>query len=137
MDNTTPDPASPRDKRHGGDEVIALLQRHNNVLAWINGHSHRNRIRPRGTFWEIATASHIDYPQLARVIEITDNHDGTISLFTTLVESAAPYRTDFHDLSQTGLASLYRELAFNSPGSDTTLSGTETDRNTELLLKRR
>lgn len=137
MDNTTPDPASPRDKRHGGDEVIALLQRHNNVLAWINGHSHRNRIRPRGTFWEIATASHIDYPQLARVIEITDNHDGTISLFTTLVESAAPYRTDFHDLSQTGLASLYRELAFNSPGADTSLSGTETDRNTELLLKRR
>ncbi|MEV5505126.1 TIGR03767 family metallophosphoesterase [Streptomyces orinoci] len=136
MDNTTPDPAHPQDKRYGGDELIDLLQRHKNVLAWINGHSHRNRIRPRGTFWEIATASHIDYPQLARVIEITDNHDGTISLFTTLIESAAPYRTDFHDLSQTGLASLYRELAFNAPGSDPSLVGEATDRNTELLLKR-
>ncbi|MEU5050051.1 TIGR03767 family metallophosphoesterase [Streptomyces sp. NPDC021096] len=137
MNNMTPDPAHPGEKRHGGDEVLALLQRHNNVLAWINGHSHRNRIRPRGGFWEIATASHVDYPQLARIIEITDNHDGTISLFTTLIESAAPYKTDFHDLSQTGLASLYRELAFNAPGSDNSLAGAPTDRNTELLLSRR
>ncbi|MEV4742075.1 TIGR03767 family metallophosphoesterase [Streptomyces sp. NPDC049555] len=137
MSNMTPDPARPKDKRHGGDEVIALLQRHTNVLAWINGHSHRNRIRARGSFWEICTASHVDYPQLARVIEVTDNRDGTISLFTTLIESAAPYRTDFHDLSQTGLASLYRELAFNAPGSDTSLAGQPADRNTELLLRRR
>ncbi|MFI9718243.1 TIGR03767 family metallophosphoesterase [Streptomyces sp. NPDC052396] len=136
MDNTTPDPSHPQDERHGGDEMIALLQSHKNVLAWINGHSHRNRIRPRGTFWEISTASHVDYPQLARVIEVTDNHDGTVSLFTTLIESAAPHRTDFHDLSQTGLASLYRELAFNAPGSDPTLVGDAADRNTELLLKR-
>lgn len=137
MDNPVPDPRRPGDKRHGGDEIIALLQRHSNVLAWINGHSHRNRIRPRGTFWEIATASHVDYPQLARIIEITDNRDGTISVFTTLIESDAPYRTDFHDLSQTGLASLYRELAFNAPGRDTTLDGAPADRNTELLLSRR
>ncbi|WP_171161577.1 TIGR03767 family metallophosphoesterase [Streptomyces sp. I05A-00742] len=136
MNNTVPDPARPNEQRHGGSEVIALLQRHKNVLAWINGHSHRNRIRPRGSFWEIATASHVDYPQLARVIEITDNRDGTISLYTTLVESAAPHRTDYHDLSQTGLASLYRELAFNAPGGDRTLAGDPTDRNTELLLKR-
>ncbi|MEV4438695.1 TIGR03767 family metallophosphoesterase [Streptomyces sp. NPDC049577] len=137
MNNTVADPSRPNDRRHGGDEVIGLLNRHSNVLAWINGHSHRNRIRPRGTFWEIATASHVDYPQLARVIEITDNKDGTISLFTTLLESAAPHRTDFHDLSQTGLASLYRELAFNAPGKDDTLAGDPTDRNTELLLPRR
>ncbi|MFI1968192.1 metallophosphoesterase [Streptomyces cinnamoneus] len=137
MSNTVPDPGRPSEKRHGGDEVLALLGRHNNVLAWVNGHSHRNRIRPRGSFWEIATASHVDYPQLARIIEVTDNHDGTISLFTTLIESAAPYRTDFHDLSQTGLAALYRELAFNSPGADTSLAGDPTDRNTELVLARR
>lgn len=136
MDNFTPDPNRPDEKRHGGDEIIALLRRHPNVLAWINGHSHRNRIRPRGTFWEIATASHVDYPQLARVIEITDNRDGTVSLHTTLIESAAPHRTDYHDLSQTGLASLYRELAFNAPGKDGSLVGDAKDRNTELLLKR-
>lgn len=137
MDNLTPDPARPGEDRHDGNELIAVLQNHNNVLAWINGHSHRNRIRPRGTFWEIATASHVDYPQLARVIEVADNHDGTVSLFTTLIESAAPYRTDFGDLSQRGLASLYRELAFNAPGGDGSLAGAAGDRNTELLLPRR
>ncbi|GGR05153.1 TIGR03767 family metallophosphoesterase [Streptomyces netropsis] len=136
MNNLTPDPARPGEKRHDGNELIALLQRHTNVLAWINGHSHRNRVRPRGSFWEVSTASHVDYPQLARVIEVADNKDGTVSLFTTLIESDAPYRTEYTDLSQTGLASLYRELAFNAPGSDGSLAGSPTDRNTELLLAR-
>jgi metallophosphoesterase (TIGR03767 family) len=118
----------------GGEELVSLLQDNPHVLAWINGHSHKNKIRPRGTFWEVSTASHIDFPQLARLLELTDNGDGTLSLFTTLIESAAPARTDFDDLSQTGLASLYRELSFNTPGARTELSGIPTDRNTELLL---
>ncbi|WP_329187859.1 TIGR03767 family metallophosphoesterase [Actinacidiphila glaucinigra] len=137
MTNLVRDPARPGERRHGGDEVLALLGRHPGVAAWINGHSHKNRIVPHGTFWEVSTASHVDYPQLARIIELTDNHDGTLSLLCTLVESAAPYRTDLSDLSQTGLASLYRELAFNAPGSRATLSGEPGDRNVELLLKKR
>ncbi|MFC4493321.1 TIGR03767 family metallophosphoesterase [Streptomyces ovatisporus] len=122
---TTPD---------GGGELLSLLHDNPHVLAWINGHSHKNKIRPRNTFWEISTASHTDHPQLARTLEVADNGDGTLSLFTTLIESAAPARTDFGDLSQTGLASLYRELAFNAPGARRELSGKPTDRNTELLL---
>ena len=121
----------------GGEELLALLKRHRNVVAWINGHSHRNRIVPHGGFWEITTASHVDYPQLARVVELTDNRDGTLSLFTTCIEAAAPYGTDPGDLSRTGLASLYRELSFNAPGRNTTLTGQPGDRNTELLLRRR
>ncbi|MFD5116968.1 TIGR03767 family metallophosphoesterase [Streptomyces sp. NPDC058391] len=136
MTNTHPDPAHPGEARHNGDEVVALLEQHRNVLAWVNGHSHRNSILPHGGFWEISTASHIDFPQLARVIEITDNGDGTLSLFTTLIESAAPHRTDFRDLSQTGLAALYRELSHNAPGSTTAPAGKSADRNTELLLTR-
>jgi metallophosphoesterase (TIGR03767 family) len=135
MTNTHPDPAT-GEARHKGEEVVELLGRHRNVLAWVNGHSHRNAILPHGTFWEISTASHIDFPQLARVIEITDNGDGTLSLFTTLIESAAPHRTDFADLSQTGLAALYRELSFNAPGSTSKPAGKHGDRNTELLLRR-
>ncbi|MGP3979998.1 TIGR03767 family metallophosphoesterase [Streptomyces sp. KR80] len=136
MRNLRPDPARPHEQRHGGEELLAVLKRHRNVVAWINGHSHKNRITPHGSFWEITTASHVDFPQLARVIELVDNRDGTLSLFTTLIESAAPYRTDFADLSQTGLAALYREIAFNAPGARTTLAGDPDDRNTELLLKR-
>ncbi|WP_107421531.1 TIGR03767 family metallophosphoesterase, partial [Streptomyces nanshensis] len=118
----------------GGDRLLSLLQRNRHVVAWVNGHSHKNRIRPRRTFWEISTASHIDFPQLARTLELADNGDGTLSIFTTLIESAAPARTDHHDLSQTGLAALYRELALNAPGARSELGGTPEDRNTELLL---
>ncbi|MGH3310429.1 MAG: TIGR03767 family metallophosphoesterase, partial [Streptomyces sp.] len=122
---TTPD---------GGPELLELLRRNPHVLAWINGHSHKNRIRARGTFWEISTASHIDFPQMARTLELADNGDGTLSLFTTLIESAAPRKTDLEDLSQPGLAALYRELSFNAPGVRHDLAGSPTDRNTELLL---
>ncbi|WP_210577616.1 TIGR03767 family metallophosphoesterase [Streptomyces sp. GESEQ-4] len=141
MTNLRPDPARPNDRRHGGEDVLAVLGRNTNVLAWVNGHIHRNVITPRTgsgghSFWEISTASHVDFPQLARIIEVVDNKDGTLSLFTTLIESAAPHRTDFTDLSQTGLAALYRELSFNAPGASTKLAGESGDRNTELVLKK-
>jgi metallophosphoesterase (TIGR03767 family) len=138
MTNLHLDPARPGEARHDGKALTALLGRHRNVLAWINGHSHLNRIESHGSFWEVNTASHVDYPQLARIIELTDNHDGTLSLFTTLIESAAPHRTDFEDLSATGLASLYRELAYNAPGANIPrFTGGSDDRNTELLLRKR
>ncbi|AOR34324.1 metallophosphoesterase [Streptomyces fodineus] len=141
MDNTRPDPARPGEKRHSGAEVLSVLGAHANVLAWVNGHMHRNLITPHQgsggrSFWEISTASHIDFPHLARIIELVDNKDGTLSVFTTLIESAAPHRTDFTDLSQTGLAALYRELAYNAPGAAKTLAGGAGDRNTELVLKK-
>ncbi|WP_369195609.1 TIGR03767 family metallophosphoesterase [Streptomyces djakartensis] len=141
MTNTRPDPARPQERRRDGQAVLALLGSHRNVLAWVNGHVHKNVVTPHSapggrSFWEISTASHVDYPQLARIVELADNKDGTISLFTTLVESAAPHRTDFSDLSQTGLAALYRELSLNAPGASTTLGGAPEDRNTELVLKK-
>ncbi|MET7377511.1 TIGR03767 family metallophosphoesterase [Streptomyces sp. NPDC005526] len=141
MTNTRPVPARPGERRHNGAELVALLGGHSNVLAWVNGHIHKNVVTPHSasgghSFWEISTASHVDHPQLARVVELVDNKDGTLSLFTTLVESAAPHRTDFADLSQTGLAALYRELAFNAPGANKALAGDPEDRNTELVLRK-
>ncbi|MEU9186092.1 TIGR03767 family metallophosphoesterase [Streptomyces sp. NPDC048484] len=141
MRNLREDPAHPGERRHGGDELLSVLGAHRPVLAWVNGHSHKNDITPHSapdgrSFWEVSTASHVDFPQLARVIEVVDNHDGTVSLFTTLIESAAPHATDFADLSQTGLAALYRELSFNAPGARTDLGGDANDRNTELVLKK-
>ncbi|MEU9289067.1 TIGR03767 family metallophosphoesterase [Streptomyces sp. NPDC048275] len=145
-----PDAARTDEPRHDGAEVIALLSRFPNVVAWINGHSHVNRITPHPhatpsrSFWEVNTASHVDYPHHARLIELTDNEDGTLSLFTTLVESAAPHRTapDFGDLSAVGLASLYRELAYNAPGLAEGMAagvqegwaGAARDRNAELVV---
>ncbi|MCQ4041273.1 TIGR03767 family metallophosphoesterase [Streptantibioticus rubrisoli] len=141
MGNLLPDPYHPFEARHDGNTLVALLQRYPNVVAWVNGHTHTNQIIPHGhavperAFWEINTASHIDYPQHARIIEIADNGDGTLSLFTTVVESAARYGTDFGDTSDAGLAALYRELSYNDPyATPAQKLGTATDHNTELLL---
>ncbi|MFI9273310.1 TIGR03767 family metallophosphoesterase [Kitasatospora sp. NPDC052896] len=141
MGNLLPDPRHLFEKRHNGTELVTLLQRYPNVVAWVNGHTHQNRITAHGhavaerAFWEINTASHIDYPQHARIIEIVDNGDGTLSLFTTLIESAARYATDFADTSDAGLAALYRELSFNDPYATPAVKlGTALDHNTELLL---
>ncbi|RKT57608.1 TIGR03767 family metallophosphoesterase [Saccharothrix australiensis] len=138
MGNVLPDRRRPLDPRLDGNALVALLQRFPNVVAWVNGHTHENRIVPHGTgdrgFWEINTAAHVDHPQHARVIELADNGDGTLSLFTTLVEGDAPYSVDYDDRTPRGLASLAREFAFNDPHADANAVGAPTDRNTELLV---
>ncbi|WP_037345001.1 TIGR03767 family metallophosphoesterase [Sciscionella sediminilitoris] len=140
MDNGVPDPERLFEKRHTGAELLALLHRFPNVLAWVNGHTHRNEIsprpgdRPEQGFWEINTASHVDYPHHARIIELADNGDGTLSLFTTLIEAESPYETNYADTSPRGLASLYRELAYNDIHRDQDFLGAAKDHNTELLL---
>lgn len=127
-----------------GDAVLSLLLRHHEVVAWVNGHSHRNEItahrRPGGGgLWEINTASHIDWPQQSRIIEVADNRDGTLSLFTTMVDHAGPVGpVGDHDLrTPQGLAGLSRELAANDwqDRTDTGL-GARRDRNVELLVSR-
>ncbi|MFJ8817464.1 TIGR03767 family metallophosphoesterase [Amycolatopsis thermoflava] len=140
MGNVLPDARHPLEPRLTGDAFVALLHRFPNVLAWVNGHTHENRITPRPGatpaqgFWEINTASHVDFPQHARVIEVADNADGTLSLFTTLIEAQAPYSADYADTSPSALASLYRELSFNDLHADPARTGAAADHNTELLL---
>lgn len=140
MSNLLPDQRHPLDPRLPGGALVSLLQRFPNVLAWINGHSHRNQITPhqgatpQQSFWEINTASHIDFPQLARTLEVVDNADGSLSLFTTLIEAEAPYAAEYDDHSPSALASLYRELSYNDLHAALDRSGDATDRNTELLL---
>lgn len=124
-----------------GPEVTGYLLSQPRVIAWVNGHTHRNQVIPHvradgsGGFWEINTASHIDYPQQARLIEVVDNKDDTLSIFTTIIDHSGPADHD-GDLSSTlALASLARELAANDPQSDlASLSGATPARNTELLV---
>jgi len=126
-----------------GTTVVDYLLTQPRVIAWVNGHTHKNHIsghaRTDGTggFWEINTASHVDYPQQARIIEIADNADGTLSIFTTILDHAGPASYG-GDLSNTvSLASLSRELAVNDPQVDiSVMRGTASARNTELLVGR-
>jgi metallophosphoesterase (TIGR03767 family) len=139
MTNLVPDPRLPGERRHDGDAVLAVLHEHPNVLAWVNGHCHRNEILPRGhhdphrAFWEINTVSHVDAPQQARIIEVAQNHDGTVSLLTTMLDADSPLQPAYGDRTTAALGGLYRELAFNDPGQ-ADRRGHRRDRNTELLL---
>ncbi len=123
-----------------GPELVDLLLKHPQVLLWVNGHTHRNSVEPHaaastGGFWEITTASHIDWPQQVRSIEIADNRDGTLSIFGTMIDSAAPAVWDGTLGSTLALASLSRELAANDPQVDAgDHRGDASDRNVELLL---
>lgn len=140
MENVIPDPERPAEQRHNADVLIALLHRFPNVVAWVCGHTHTNLITPHAGptaeqgFWEISTASHVDYPQQARLLELVDNRDGTLSLFATLIEADSPYQVGYGNLSPGGLASLYRELAFNDIHNDGSRTGGPADHNVELLL---
>lgn len=126
-----------------GDEVLAEVLRHPHAIAWVNGHTHRNKIwahaRPDGSggLWEINTASHIDFPQQSRLLEVVDNHDGTLSIFTTMVDHAGPAAYRGNSTSPVPLAGLARELSANDPQErDVNLRGAAEDRNVELLVQR-
>lgn len=92
-----------------GPRLDRLLASWPHVIAWVAGHTHRNRIRAfkvehgigsNGAitvqvdckvpgecegFWQIETSSLIDYPQQARMIEIFNNGDGTGTIRATML----------------------------------------------------
>jgi len=146
MSNPVPDPPdipASDPERVMGPAVEAALHNHANVIAWVNGHSHVNRITPRPHptganqgFWEISTAAHVDWPQHARLLEVVDNKDGTISIFATLIEHVAPATpAEAAGNPVLRLASLSRELSWNDPHVNTGAAGGPGDRNVELVLK--
>ena len=123
------------------EEFIAMLLRYPVLVAWLNGHTHINTLTPHlresgtGGFWEITTASCVDFPQQQQLVEFVDNRDGTMSLFVTALDHAAPPTWTPGDLSQAGLASLSRELSANSWLAIPPLrAGSPLDRNVELLM---
>lgn len=123
-----------------GEEIEKLLLRFPNAVLWVNGHTHVNEViphrresGPKGGFWEVSTAAHIDWPQQSRILELADNRDGTLSVFATVIDSAAPVSHRGHLDDPDRLAALSRELSANDwqPHDGT---GEPEDRNVELLL---
>jgi len=116
------------DPRH----LLATLLRFDNVVLWLNGHIHANRVRAHadenggGGFWEVTTASLVDWPCQGRVVEIVDAGDGLLAIACTMVD---------HDGSE--LSALHRELAGNEPGAGfaSGRAGSPLDRNVILPLR--
>jgi metallophosphoesterase (TIGR03767 family) len=126
-----------------GPEVRDLLLQFPNVIMWVNGHTHVNSVTPHtrpggGGFWEVNTAAHIDFPCQARLLELVDNRDGTLSVFSTIVDADAPLTPPSSVSASTSardLASVARELAANDRQKlKTDRRGDVADRNVELLL---
>lgn len=124
--------------------VVELITRFPNVIAWMNGHSHRHRVTPHrapdndGGFWEITTASLIDYPQQSRIVEVVDNGDGTLSVGATLVDHSAPESVVYEgEHTPASLAALSLELSINRPGLDRdAVMGNSGDQNVDLLVRK-
>lgn len=142
MNATDADPAHPKERRVLGAELVQVLLRYPNVVAWVSGHTHTSELtahKPKaglpGGFWEIQTASHVDWPQQARVIELSDNGDGTLSIFGTMIEHSAPARADLAASSVVGLAGISRQLGLNDASANPERkAGTPDARNVELLV---
>lgn len=128
----------------GATEVTELLHRYPNVVLWVNGHTHTNGIRPHpdpagvgAGFWEVATCAVVDWPSQARVLELTDNGDGTLSVLTTMLDHDGPVVPAPGGVRDGGwLAAVHRELAANAPGGglDSARRGAAADRNVDLRL---
>jgi metallophosphoesterase (TIGR03767 family) len=143
------------------EAVEQKLLRFPNVILYVCGHTHKNEMHVHrrgvvtqlgnnvpgtGGFWEVATASHIDWPVQSRVFELAMGKN-TISIFTTMVDLAGPVDAQGDLSTPVSLASLARELAANDPterpgGSNTPDNpdgesgrrGLREDRNTQLLV---
>ena len=128
-------------------DAVKLLHEFPNAIAWVAGHSHDNVVNsfpnPSGTggFWSIRVAAEADWPQQSRLLEVFDNHDGTLSIFGTLLDhvgqSAAPAPgtpaagMDFNDLASAGRTMSFNDFQSGAPIGE----GLAKDRNVELLLE--
>ena len=127
------------------EDVTAVLARSRGVVAWFTGHTHRQRVIPvvagRTRFWQVTTASHIDWPQQSRLVEIAmDRAAQQLVLLTRPLDHAGPVDPRGLPLEDPlTLAGWSRELSRNGwqerPGPrDPHRGGTPGDRLTALAL---
>lgn len=98
-------------------ELLALLEHSPNVVLWLNGHTHINRIARRQGFWEVTTGSIVDWPSQARIVEVYEKE----------------IRCKMLDHGGGGLAGMHRDVAARSPIASVT-TGAASDRDAVLPL---
>lgn len=113
--------------------LLDVVHRHRCVVLWLTGHRHIHRITPRpgpsGGFWEITTASIIDFPCERRTIELRRHTDGTVEIASHVRGHRAP---------EGSLAWWHHDLARRFGGSQVrnAMAGTELDRDVRLFVAR-
>jgi hypothetical protein len=122
-----------------------LLHRFPNVVLWLSGHEHVNRIMPRPDpkrrtpgFWDVSSPATVDWPCQFRLVELVMDGPGQLVILTTMADLAVPVSPQ-DGTGKARLASLQRELAANDPyrgmfGMTTaSTAGRPEDRNAVLL----
>ena len=147
-------PGCDRDPRdsfplHNGSDLEELFHQFPQVISYVAGHSHENRVKPfkdddgSGDFWEIVTPAVVDWPPQHRVIDVMDNRDGTLSIFGTILDHGSRVKSpksgsnsEVRDFDSADLASVGRTLSYNDPqqGPDGS-EGEPIDRNVELVIQ--
>jgi len=131
---------------HLEEDAVKLLHEFPNAIAWVSGHSHVNKVDAfpaaggEGGFWSIRVAAEADWPQQGRLLEVFDNHDGTLSIFGTILdhvgqaEAPAPGTLasgmDLNDLASAARTMSFNDLQSGAPEGE----GEAQDRNVELLV---
>ena len=109
---------APTGRRVCVEEIEAMLLQYPSVIAWFAGHEHRHHIKWIGPeqevkgFWQIETASHADWPQQSRTIEIVKDISGDIYFGLSVIDHAgeAEYGAAQDPLE---IAALSRALSAN------------------------
>ncbi len=118
-------------------EYISTLKQYEDVLAIIAGHTHKNKIRQfpaendnEFPFVEVVTCGLLDFPEQSRIYEVVYNNNGTISLFTTMLDHAS--KKDSFSYNARRLALAYTQVDKGGFGDYGT--GTIDDRNREIII---
>ncbi len=111
------------------------IKKYDNILAMINGHTHNNKLIFHSSsndneygFVEVTTAALIDFPEQARICEFVYNGNGTVSLFTTMLNHNS--ETDSFSYLGRRLSLAFKQL-HNAMGKGL---GDLSDRNTEIII---
>jgi metallophosphoesterase (TIGR03767 family) len=83
---------APIGKRVCRDEIREMLLKYPQVILWLAGHEHRHHVewigpeKEENGFWLVETASHIDWPQQSRTVEVVRSADGDIYIGLSVVD---------------------------------------------------
>ncbi len=115
----------------GGYQLLDVIGQAPQVIATLSGHTHRNEVVPQptstGGYWQISTASLIDYPQQARALRVVATADGGVAIQTWMLDHVFPG----------ALGTISRELSFLDAqgGRPQGFAGGRLDRNVVLYRR--
>ena len=142
---------APTGRRICVEEIQEMLLKYPKVIAWLAGHEHRHHIKWIGPeeevrgFWQIETASHADWPQQSRTIEIVADSAGDTYFGLSVIDHAggidygdADNPVEIAALSRVISANIWQKRAELGATHDVNWwCGRPTDRNVILKIKKR